>query len=128
MKPPKDADIIETPTSTSWLDEEGFICSNSKKSSLNIEASRKSLEIFLQKYGNRKYCFLVDVTNASHGNREQRELVTKEILKIANAIAFISNSVFGRMIGNLFISLTSLPCPAKFFENEEEARMWLRQY
>ena len=122
MKPPENTDILETASSISWLDEEGFTCSISRKSSpQSIEESRKSMEAFIKKYGNKKYCFLIDVTHAAPTNKEGREYADKTLPEVAKAIAIINNSVFGKMLGSLFLGLTAPPYPAEIFDNEKEA-------
>ena len=129
MRPPENVDILETPSSISWLDEEGFICSISRKLSLqSFEESKKSMEAFIKKYGNKKYCYLIDVTNAAPTNKEGRDYADKALPEVARAIAIIINSVFGKMPGILFLGLTVPPYPAGIFDNEKEARNWLRHY
>jgi hypothetical protein len=129
MKPPENADILEIPASITWMDEEGYICSVSRKAPpQSMEDSIRSMEGFVKKYGNKKYCFLLDIIHAAPSDREAREYAEKKLPNIARAIAIISNSVFGKMLGNLFLGLNPPAYPAKIFDNETEARSWLRQY
>lgn len=70
MQPPQNADLHETTSSVAWRDENGIICSISKKAPpATIEQSKKDLEAFQKKFGEGKFCMLLDITN---WNRHKR--------------------------------------------------------
>lgn len=128
MQPPNNIDIIETSATTFWVDEEGIICSIPKKLPFNIKDTDDTINKFKQMFGNKKHCFLIDTTYAPTSTKKQKEMAGKEFLKIVKAAAFISKSPYGKMIAHLFINLSPMKNKSKFFDNEEEARIWLRQY
>jgi hypothetical protein len=126
---PPNAKVIELPTSTIWLDDEGILRSISKKApKQTLEQTRNSLEILKKYINNQKVCMLLDVTNSSEAPREVRDFAAQALPEIAKAIAMISQSALGKMLANLFFSLKSHPYPVKIFNNENEALQWLRQY
>lgn len=129
MQPPKNASIHETSTSIAWLDESGIIYSVSKKApEPTIEQTKKELVEFRKKFGEGKFCMLLDITNATASSKEVRDFAAEELNKMVKAIAMISGSAVGRMIANLFFGLKPPPYPAKMFAHEEEAKEWLMQY
>lgn len=47
---------------------------------------------------------------------------------LLTACAAITSSRIGRVISNFFIGFNKPPTPVKFFNNEEEAVEWLKQF
>lgn len=129
MKPHKSAEIIETPTSTSWFDEEGILCAISKKGiQPTLEERKKRTEEFKKALDGKKICMLVDITNASESSKEAKDYLAEELPKIVKAMAFISKSPLGTMLANLYLGLKPTPFPSKIFSNEADARKWLKDY
>jgi len=129
MRIPDNAAIIDTPTSTYWFDEDGIVCSISKKApALSFEETKALLEQFQKDMNGKKVCILIDVTHSSETTREVRDYVAQEFPKFVKAIAMVSDSALGKMLANLFFSLKSQPYPTKMFNDEKEAKDWLKQY
>lgn len=129
MQTPLNAELIETSTSIQWMDENGIICSISKKHPpQSLEETKRDVENWYKRWGNKKYCLLLDITNSSPTSKEIRDYVADELPKMVKAIAMISNSALGRMVANLFFGLKPPPYPTKIFGNEQEAKEWLKQY
>ncbi|MEX2231081.1 MAG: STAS/SEC14 domain-containing protein [Cyclobacteriaceae bacterium] len=126
---PANAKIIDLTTSTLWFDENGILCSISKKASpQTLELARQTLKDLRQYIGNDKVCMLIDATHTSETSREIRDFAAEELPKIAKAIALMSRSSLGKMLANLFFKLKAQPYPVKMFDDEQEAVRWLRQY
>ena len=129
MEVPKDRKVHDTQTSTYWFDDDGIMCSISKKADpLSLEETKKLLENFRATLKQEKICMFIDVTHSRETTRDVRNYVAEEFPKFVKAIAMISDSALGRMLANLFFSLKSQPYPAKMFSNEQEAKEWLVQY
>lgn len=126
LQPPPDAEVTEWPSSVTWQDEEGILYSISKPGTTSFEETKKIVAEFI-KY-DKKFCLLIDVTHSSETTREVREYVAEEFPKFVKAIAMISKSSLGKMVANIFFALKAQPYPKKFFNDEHEAREWLRQY
>jgi hypothetical protein len=129
MKPPLNVKVYDWSSSTFWFDEDGILCSISKKTApQTMEQVIKEIDEFKRIIGDKKVCMLADVTNSSESTREVRNYAAIELPKIIKAIAMISNSALGKMLANLFLSIKSQPYPTKMFNDEAEARQWLKQF
>ena len=71
---------------------------------------------------------LLDFSNFAQNSKEIREYINVEFPKIAKAVAMISENPLGRMIANIFFSVKKQPYPTKMFDDELEAKEWLKQY
>ena len=126
---PENIQVIDWPASTLWFDKSGILYSVSKKAaSRTLEETIKSVEEFKKLIGPKKVCMLVDITNASPTSRELREYTAKVLPEFVKAMAMVSSSVAGRMLGNLYFSIRVQPFPTKVFNSEKEAKDWLQQY
>lgn len=129
MQPPPNANIIEFPTSTIWFDENGILCSISKKAPpVSLEESKKTLGEFKAFLGGKKVCMLLDTTHSNPSSKEIREFAAAEFPQFTKAIAFISKSPLGKMVANIFFSIKKQPYPVKMFNDEKDAKKWLKQY
>lgn len=129
MVPPKNVDLIDFPTSTMWFDEHGILCSVAKKiPPQTVEEAKKSMELFRKITGGKKVCLLSDSTDSPPSNKEMRDYAAEVIPEIAKAVAIISRSAVGMMAANLFFSIKKQPYPVKMFNEESEAKEWLKQY
>ncbi len=129
MRPPPNAKILDQSNSIAWFDDDGILCSVAKKAPQpTLEQAKNSMEDFLKFTGNKKVCLLSDNTDSPPVNKEMRDYAAEVIPGIVKAIAIMSRSAVGRMAANLFFSLKKQPYPVKFFDNEDEAKKWLKQY
>lgn len=129
MEPPKNIEVFEWETSRFWFDEKGILCSISKKvKPQSLEETKMIVNDFRKLIGDRKVCLLLDVTNSSEASKEVRDYAAVEFPKFVKAMALISKSALGKMLGNLFFSVKSQPYPSKIFNDEKEAKEWLQQY
>jgi len=129
MEIPKNVEVMDWATSISWFDENGILCSISKKAApQTMEETIQTVEDFKKMLNGREVCMLIDVTHSVPSSREVRQYAANEFPKFTKAIAMISDSPLGKMIANLFFSIMKQPYPTKMFTNEEEAKDWLKQY
>ncbi len=129
MKPPSNTKLYYTSTSTFWFDKDGILYSVSKKAPpQSLEEVKKSLADLKKVIKQEKVCMLIDVTYSTVTTREVREYAAVEFPKFVKAIAMISDSSLGRMLANLFFAMKPQPYPTKMFNDEKEAKEWLRQY
>lgn len=129
MNPPVNAKVIDFPTSIMWFDENGILCSVSKKvPQQTLEEAKRTLDEFRKITGGRKVCLLSDSTDSAPINKEMRDYAAEVIPEIAKAIAIISRSALGKMTANLFFKIKKQPYPVKMFDDENEAKEWLKQY
>jgi hypothetical protein len=128
MTPPDNAEIYEGELATFWFDDNGILFANAKNTPRTLEKQIKNYEFLKQITGDKKVCLLSDTTNTSPQDKETRDYVAKEIPNIFKAMAVISTSVMGGFTSNVFIAIKQQPVPLKMFENESEAKEWLKQY
>lgn len=126
---PENAKVIDLPASSLWFDESGILCSVSKKGPpRTLEETRELIAELRKLVGDRKVCMLIDVTHTSETSREVRTLAAEELPRIVKAIAMVSGSALGKMLANLFFSMKTQPYPVKMFNDEIEAKAWLKEY
>ncbi len=129
MTPPPNVKVYDWSTSIFWFDEDGILHSVSKSTNrVSIEEAKSQIEEFKKMVGDKKVCFLADATNSSETTKEVRDYAASEFPKLFKALAIISSSPLGKMLGNLFFKLKKQPYPVRMFNNENEAREWLKQY
>ena len=130
MEPPKEAKITESPSSIYWFDAEGILCATIKKDApvLSLQERKAAFENFRDKMGDKKICMMVDITNAAPLTRETQNFNFSQYPRVFKAIAFISRSAYGRMLGHLYLGMHANPFPFKIFSSEEDARTWIRDY
>ncbi len=129
MIPPQNVQVYDLPGSVIWFDEDGILYSVAKKvPPQTLEEAKRSMVEFLKITGGKKVCMLSDSTNSPPVNKEMRDYAAEVIPEIVKAIAIMSRSSVGKMAANLFFSLKKQPYPVKFFDDQEEARIWLKQY
>lgn len=129
MIPPKDAQVFDMPTSTIWFNEDGIMYSVAKKvPPQSLEQAKASMERFLEITGGKKVCLLSDSTDSPPVDKELRDYAAQVFPNIVKAIAIMSRSSVGKMAANLFFAIKKQPYPVRFFDDEEEARIWLKQY
>jgi len=129
MQPPENVKVYDWPTSVFWFDEDGILCSVSKKSSpQTLEQAIKTIEEFKKLIGEKKICMLAEASNSGESTKEVRDYAAIEFPKFIKAIAIISKSALGKMLANLFFNIKSQPYPTKMFNDEKEAKEWLKQY
>ena len=129
MEIPKDKEIIEWPTSTMWVDENGILCAVMKKvPPATLEESQRSIEEFKKVMGENKFCMLLEITNSTPSSKEVRDHGAAELPKIIKALGMISRSPLSKMVANLFFALKPPLYPTKMFAEEKEAKEWLKQY
>ena len=129
MVAPPNAKVYDLPNSTIWFDDDGILYSVAKKvPPQSLDEAKKSMVDFLEITGGKKVCMLSDSTDSPPVNKELRDYAAAVIPEIAKAIAIMSRSSVGKMAANLFFSLKKQPYPVKFFDDEDEAKQWLKQY
>jgi hypothetical protein len=105
LTPPPNAVVTDNPTLYYWFDDDGILCSVSKK-----------------------VCMLMDVTYLPSSNKQTREYAAKEFPKLVKALALVCKSPMSRVLAHLFFAVVTTPLPTKMFTTEADAKQWLMQY
>lgn len=129
MQVPANTKVIEFPTSTIWFDEDGILCSIAKKvPQQSLEDAKETMAELRKIINGKKVCMLSDSTFSAPTNKQIRDYAAEVIPEIAKAVAIISRSAVGKMTANLFFSIKKQPYPVRMFDDEIEAKEWLKQY
>jgi hypothetical protein len=128
MIPPKNTVVNETLTSVFWFDENGILCTVSKKGNLTPEETKSRIINIRKMLGDKKVCMLIDATDSSPLSKEVKDIIAEDFPKFVKALGIISDSALGKMLVNLFLNLKEQSYPIKMFNEEEEARKWLKQF
>ena len=128
---PREATVIEMPSSTIWLDKDGILYSVGKPPAgpRSIDDLRAEMAEFRRVIGEGKYCIIMESSGKGPTPpKEQRDEIARELNSVTKALAVVSSSPLGRMMANLFFSFKPPKYPMKLFSTEREARQWIRQY
>jgi hypothetical protein len=130
MEIPNNVQTWQNATSISWIDNEGIMCSISKKGvEPTIEELKQEIVLFRSRFGEGKFRMLINITDGSTStSKEQRDYVAELMPQLVTALAMVSRSALSRMAVNLFFGLKPPSYPTKIFGNEKDAREWLEQY
>ena len=126
MQIPDNVKVYEHPLATYWFDENGFLNVISKKAERTIETMTDYFLDIKKVNGGKKVFVISDVTAASPLDKQTRAFVYEEMKENYLALSLISHSPVGRMIGNIIFALSTPVLPIKMFNNEKEAREWLK--
>lgn len=129
---PKNAKVLELPSSTIWFDGDGLLYSAAKggppvnRSMEDLTEDMKKVRNFI---GSRKVCIIIESNNRSGSPpREQRDAIADALNAVTKAMAVVSSSPLSRMVANLFFSFRPPAFPMKLFANVHEAREWISKY
>ena len=129
MHIPENVDIFHTESSTSWIDENGFLCSITHASDdLKKVKSRKNIEELKSHLKGQKICSIVLVSHLRTLNKEIRSYLRPELGSVYKAIAIVTTNPWGSMFNNKLFSKPSQDYPMRVFTNEIEAKSWLEEY
>jgi hypothetical protein len=127
MIPPPDAAI--TPWGPIWLSAEGIIINIGSKSSQNKEEVAAYLSHIRIAAAGKPRPYLVEISRVRSMSKELREEYDRHnMTDIVTAMALVTGSSIGNMIGNLLIGVSTPKVPTKLFTDPVKAREWLLQY
>ena len=128
MQPPDNVRIYEGELADFWFDDFGILCAVSKKVHRTIEKQKANYAFIREITGNKRVCLFVDNTVTYIQDEKTREFSAREMPELFKAMAIISNSVMGKAAAHLFQYFHGQPIPISSFDNETEAKEWLKQY
>lgn len=124
---PAHVEIIDTPTSLLWFDEEGILYSIAKDVPRTIESIQEGITILQKRFGHKRVCLISDTTHTTPYNSQMRIELKQMSPYLFKAVALLSNSPMGKMLSaSLFLKDNIIP--AKQFNNLAEAQHWIRRF
>lgn len=125
MKRHSDSEIFHDEQAEYWMEGDDLLCSICKPNVRTLEATKSSFELMEKITGGKKVYLLSDISAAGQGSHEVRNFSISAAPKRFKAMALVTSSSFGSLLGNMFLSLSKQPMPMKLFRNEKEAREWI---
>lgn len=124
------ADALETDTGYVWLRPDGIVqTTNRLQREQSLEDANKNVQAVAAVSQGKARPLLVDNSLPAPLSREcQTYYVSDESAKNVTAVAILVADWFGRLVGNLMLSLKRSDVPMKLFESEEDATRWLREH
>jgi len=127
---PADATVKYSESGAVWLDSCNIIISVTVDGREHtLEDAKDRILAFDKIYNGVPRPLIVDFTLVKSINREAREYYScdKNKKKI-KALAIVTGSVIGRLVGNFFMRIHNNQLPSKIFSNVEEAKKWAIQF
>ena len=129
MEPIREHKEYRTVSFWKEADDDILFFKYSPRLEMTIEVAREIVNSRLEYCHGVSMYVLIDATNIKSATKEARDYMnsTEGGLKGVLGGAFLSNNVVATLVINLFLRVSNLPIPAKFFTNKQEAVKWLRK-
>jgi hypothetical protein len=127
MKIPSNLQLHEHEMATVWFDEEGILCVVVKNGPRNVSSMNDYYQFVNKITNGKKVRILTDITGASPMDTETRAHAARILPMLFSAMAIISDSHIGLLMGQTFLELSDQPYPTGIFQNSEEALAWLKK-
>lgn len=129
MNIPTGIPTFESDVNVMWFDENGILCSVFIKGAiLTQKAQERTFELIKKYAGDKKICWLGEISNLTAPDKETRDFSAKETPKFVKALAILCDNPFSNFIANAFFALKKPPYPTRIFSEEHEAKKWLMQF
>jgi hypothetical protein len=112
-----------------WFDEDGVLHAITKDAPRTVENLSHNFDLVHEIIGGKKVCVILDNTFTQAYDMKALNHLLKEYKDAFRAIAFVSRSAIGKMLGTISCELIPFDTiPMKVFESTEEAKEWIRKY
>jgi hypothetical protein len=128
MEIPKNTTLYEHPMATFWFDKNGILYSVSKDGSRTIELMDDYIAFVKSLTNNERVCIVTDISKAGPMDKKNRDYAAVQLQKVYKAMAIITKTRVGEMIGKVFLQLEDQPYPTAMFTEEKDAIEWVKQY
>lgn len=111
-----------------WKGEDGIVRTKIKPGSdVSINEAKENSEAVNALFTGNKFPLMIDARGIRSMSREARnQFTTKGRETHARAFAIIIDSSLSKVIGNFFLGINRPAVPTRLFDNETEAKTWLR--
>ncbi len=121
----------EYPYTSYWKEEDETIVfiKYALKLEITLDVAKELVRTRLEYTKHKQHYTVIDFTNVLKVDKEARAYMNEEEHGLKNIIAgaFLSNSIIGIFFINLYLKINKPKVPAKFFQNKQDAIMWLQQ-
>lgn len=116
-----DQNIQNHPLAVIWFDDQGILHKVSKNTVRTPHAVKDLYSSIRLMSKGKKVCALMEVSKEGISDKATRDVLKEEIPKTFKALAIMSNTPLGKMIGTLLTVLAPTHIPVKVFDKEEDA-------
>jgi hypothetical protein len=121
----QDRSVIAHPKFRMWLRQDGIVqVVWVPRATVLLEDATSALEAMARLTGGRRTPLLVDMRDTGSQDRPTRAEWTRRT-DLASAVGLIVGTPLSRMTGNLFLRMNKPKFPARLFDNEASAVVWL---
>jgi hypothetical protein len=93
-----------------------------------VEAIRGNVALVKQITGGKPVPLLIYLSNSPVPDKETQKFSREQLPNVYTAMAMISKPGLAQFIMTLLFKFQAAPIPMKNFDNEQEAKAWLKQY
>lgn len=121
---------VSSASGLTWLDDSGIIIAVGRNHAIHtLEHALENQRVNEILANGVRRPFLIDMTDVKSMSHEARAFYAgPEPPKVITAVAILTNSNIGKVVANLFMTLTHPVLPTKMFTSFELAKEWLMQY
>jgi hypothetical protein len=130
MEIPADCHIYDLTCYWTWMGSDGIARTKVKpQAEVTLKESLENSAAVNNLHTTKKFPLLIDSRLIKSITKEARDNFSiKNRATNINCFAIIIGSPLSRIIGNFFMGLNKPSVPAKLFNNEQDAIVWLKQY
>jgi hypothetical protein len=123
-------EVIETRVAKIWMGDDGiFRVIFLPGAELELEDIKEINRYMNKVSGGKRIPAFNDIRGVKSTSREARVYTSSRAsVEVCSAAALLIGTPISRVIGNLFLSLSSPPYPTRIFKSEEEALVWLNGF
>lgn len=123
-------DAVISSSGVTWLDPSGILIAVGRDHAIHtIAHALENHRVCAELAQGVRRPFLVDMTEVKSMSHEARAFYAgPEPAKVLTAVAIVTHSAMGKIVANLFMSLTKPILPTKMFTDWDTAKEWLNQF
>jgi len=97
--------------------------------SVGLEDAKNFFDMILHVTDHGLHASVIDITGISGLEKKAREYLVNECNALGKtaAVAFVTNSIPSRIIGNLFLTVSKPNYPVKIFSDSKRANSWAKE-
>jgi hypothetical protein len=109
--------------------EKGILhCVYSENLHLNLEMAVQCVKERIEFSKGISYPCLIDIGGIKAVDSEARAYMATEGAKLVKAAALLTNSIYTKILGNIFLTINKPEIPVRLFSDKAAAIKWLKQY
>lgn len=120
--------VVETPTASTWLGQDGVLRHRIKNGiTLDLAHARANLEVVKELCKGVPRPMVADMSGLLSAPRPVREFYAgSEAAESVRCVALVSKSPVSFAIGNFWLRISPPPYPTRLFRSRAEALKWAR--